>query len=379
MKKSFTASVLVHGALALSALLVLPSPAPMLVPEAQAVMVDISTISDKVKQKTTTTEDAPPKPNKSPKKSDVKAEPAPKVAEQEVKAVKEPAAVEPPTPPKPPEKPAEKPPEKPAEKPPEKVEEPKKEEPKKEEPKKEEPKKEEPKKLVEDKPLESDPLKDLLKEQQVEEEKIALEKKKLEEKKKIEEQKKAEAEEKKKVEAEKKKAEAEEKKKAEADAKKKAEADAKKKAVADAKKKKANMDDIAAFLNKEEGERAAPQESTEDGSPEKAEKASKGDDAEIAGTLIDALVTKIKGCWTVPPAARDSNVTVKVQFQLDRDGSVVGNPVKVGGGSDPVSNATAAAAISAIKQCENYELPPDRYDLWKDVILDFNPNMMNPT
>jgi TolA protein len=352
--------------LVLSALLVLPSPAPMLVPEAQAVMVDISTISDKVKQKTTTTEDAPPKPNKAPKKSEKKAEPAPKVAEEEVKAVKEPAAVEPPTPSKPPEKPTEKPPEK-------------VEEPKKEEPKKEEPKKEEPKKLVEDKPLESDPLKDLLKEQQVEEEKVALEKKKLEEKKKVEEQKKAEAEEKKKVEAEKKLAEAEEKKTAEAEAKKKAEADAKKKAVADAKKKKAEMDDIAAFLNKEDGERAAPQESVEDGSPEKAEKASKGDDAEIAGTLIDALVTKIKGCWTVPPAARDSNVTVKVQFQLDRNGSVVGNPVKVGGGSDPVSNATADAAISAIKQCENYELPPDRYDLWKDVILDFNPNMMNPT
>jgi TolA protein len=361
MKKSFVASLAFHLALILSALFVLPSPAPLVVPPAQAIFVDISTISDKVKQKTATTEDVKEKKKPAPKKSDKKAEPAPKVAEEEVKAVKEPAAVEPPppTPPKPPEP---------------KKEEPKKEEVKKPEPKPE-PKKEEVKKpepklepKPEDKPLESDPLKALLKDQELDEQRAAEAVKKAEEKKKA-------AEAKKQAEEEKKQAEAEAKKQAEADAKKKADA----KKVADAKKKKKEFDDISAFLNKEEGERAAPQESAEDGAPEKAEKASKGDDAEIAGTLIDALVTKIRDCWTVPPAARDSDATVKVQFQLDRNGAVIGNPVKVGGGNDPVAQATAAAAISAIKQCETYDLPADKYDLWKDVILDFNPNMMSRT
>jgi colicin import membrane protein len=369
MKKSLAASVVFHSALVFSALFALPSPAPLLVPPAQAVMVDISTISDTVKQKTTTTEDAPPKPTKAPKKSDVKAEPAPKVADKIEKAVKEPAAVEPPSPPKPPEKPVEKPAEKPPEKPVEKVE-----EPKKEELKKPEPKKEEPKKLVEDKPLESDPLKDLLKEQQVEEEKIALEQKKLEEKKKIEEQKKAEVEEKKKVEAEKKKAEAEEKKKAEAEAKKRADAEAKKQASLDAKKKKAAMDDIAEFLNKEEGERAAPQESAEDGSPDKAEKASKGDDSEMISTLTGLIKSKLASCWTKPPAAVGSGITVKIAWQMRKDGTLVGQPVPVSGAPDDLHRVTTQSAISAVLDCQPFnELPADRYDLWKEIVWDFTP------
>jgi hypothetical protein len=193
---------------------------------------------------------------------------------------------------------------------------------------------------VEDKPLDSDPLKKLLAEEQ-----------KQEEEKKAEEKKQAEA------------------KKKKADEKKKIEL-----------KKKQSFEDIAEFLNKEEGERTAPlKPSDADGAPDKAEKNMAGNDDALAATIVDALVTKVRECFTVPPAARDADVTVSIQFKLGQDGSVQGQPLLVAGGSDPISVATAAAAISAITECENYDLPQDRYDLWKEVILDFNPNMMNPT
>jgi membrane protein involved in colicin uptake len=211
-----------------------------------------------------------------------------------------------------------------------------------------EPKKEEPKKAVlqkaEDKPLSPDPLKQLLAEdaKKIEEQKKAEEAKKLEEKKKADDVKKAAA---KKL-AEKKKIE----------------------------KKKA-FDDIQAFLNKEDDERTAPQKPTDvSGTPETGEQNIAGKDDAISATIVDALVNKVKGCFTVPPAARDADINVKVHFQLSRDGTVTS--VGAEPSSDPIVAATAAAAVSAVKGCEPYELPPDRYDLWKDVILNFNPNML---
>ena len=35
-----------------------------------------------------------------------------------------------------------------------------------------------------------------------------------------------------------------------------------------------------------------------------------------------------------------------------------------------------STAVSAILECQNYELPPDQYELWKDNTLDFNPNLL---
>ena len=36
------------------------------------------------------------------------------------------------------------------------------------------------------------------------------------------------------------------------------------------------------------------------------------------------LRQKLAGCWSVPPGAREANITVKVRFFLNPDGSVAG-------------------------------------------------------
>ncbi len=319
MKKSVLLSTVFHGAILALALFSIPASNALKAPPVNAIEVDISQISDDSKRLAATTDDVPETAKPAPKKMDVVKEtpPAPKVAEEIKTAMKEPVAPEPPKPP----------------------------EPKKEEPKKEQPKKEEPKK-VEEKPLDSDPLKELIALQEAE-------KKKEEEKKKVEEQKKAE-----------------EKKKA--DEKKKAE---EKKKLAE-KKKELKLDDIAAFLNKEDGERTTQVNSKEAGSPKKAEKAMAGADASVSATLIEALVSRVKQCFTVPPAARDADISVPISFALAEDGSVTSvQPEQTY--SDPIYAATAAAGVAAVKGCEPYELPPDKYDLWKTVVLDFNPNMMS--
>ena len=36
----------------------------------------------------------------------------------------------------------------------------------------------------------------------------------------------------------------------------------------------------------------------------------------------------------------------------------------------------ADAAKRAVLLCQNYELPPDKYDMWRRVTLDFDPREM---
>jgi len=166
-----------------------------------------------------------------------------------------------------------------------------------------------------------------------------------------------------------------------ADEKKKAEekkkADDKKKA--DQKKKlDAVLADAQLKLSKIAGESAAPAKaSAKTGTPKHGDKNAQGTDAAASATIASALVSKVKGCFNIPPAAREANVSVPIHFILNRDGSVQGQPEEQGNSADPVVQATARAAISAIVECQMYDLPADQYDLWKDNVLDFNPTQLS--
>lgn len=136
------------------------------------------------------------------------------------------------------------------------------------------------------------------------------------------------------------------------------------------------LDEIAALLNKDKGERTAPQKPVkETGAPKLAPKDNSAQDAAMMATIVDALTSKVKTCFNVPPAARDANISVRVHFKLNPDGSVNGQPELVSMSSDPIFEATARAAISAIMECQSYELPAEQYQLWQDNVLDFNPNL----
>lgn len=209
---------------------------------------------------------------------------------------------------------------------------------KKEEPKKEEVKKEEPK------PLDPDPLKELIKDT-------------VKDEPKKEEPKKQEA------------------KKAEVTPKEKP----KEKPKPEKKKPdKFNPDDIAAFLNKVDEKRTAPLKTqAEAGTPKQGEFNLSGVDDGIAATIADALRQQLSKCWNIPPGAREAQVSVKVRFQLNSDGTVSGFPEVVNGSSDPLFAATAQSAVSAVMDCQAYQLPPDRYDLWRENTINFNPNQMS--
>lgn len=142
-------------------------------------------------------------------------------------------------------------------------------------------------------------------------------------------------------------------------------------------KPKLNPDEIAAFLNKTD-EKAAPEQSADNAAqPVKAETDMQGTDSELSATIIDAFIQKLRNCWIVPPGAREANIVVQVHFLLNQDGSIAGAPEVVNSSSDMLFSATASSAVSALMECQNYDfLPQDRYDMWKDNTLNFDPNMM---
>ena len=298
MRKSLITSLVLHGAILIAALVVLPNSDRYKVKPQDAIQVDISQLTDESKRKATAKTAEKPVEKVAPKKTEVvtKVEPAPKVDEKVKTAVKEAVAEPPPPAPK--------------------VEEPKKE-------------------VV--KPLDPDPLKALLK--------------------KVEEEPKPK----------------EEVKKAEVKPDKKPDEKKPKK-----KKPELNTDDIAAFLNKTDDEKTAPRQSAEvAGAPELGAADVQGTDDALAATLADALRQKLAGCWSVPPGAREANITVKIHFFLNPEGSVVGQPEVLNGSGDPLFATTAQSAVSAVMECQRYDFfPPDRYDLWKDNTINFNPNMM---
>ncbi|HTN95766.1 MAG TPA: hypothetical protein VL101_02215 [Nordella sp.] len=146
-------------------------------------------------------------------------------------------------------------------------------------------------------------------------------------------------------------------------------------------KKEFNPDDIAAFLNKTDDKRTAPlKPQTETGTPKQGEFNLSGADDGVAATIADAIMQRLAKCWTIPPGAREAQISVKVRFQLNPDGTVSGLPQVLNSNSDPLFATTAQSAVSAVMDCQAYDfLPQDKYDLWQENTVNFNPNQMFPS
>ncbi len=101
--------------------------------------------------------------------------------------------------------------------------------------------------------------------------------------------------------------------------------------------------------------------------------------AEMTQTQLDALrgelLAAIAPCWYPPVGWVDpADATVVVRFQLDRGGNLIGAPIAENGPQTQFTAAARQRAISAVIQCAPYDfLPPDLYDTWRDIRMNFNP------
>jgi hypothetical protein len=146
-----------------------------------------------------------------------------------------------------------------------------------------------------------------------------------------------------------------------------------------AKKRDFNADRIAALLNKIPD--AANQPSSNfapENTPRKpVHGQSSGTEMTMSVNEIDALRAKIAQCWNPPPGGLGADsIIVKLRLQLNQDGSLIGYPTVANWGGSPFFQAAADSAVRAVFQCQPYDLPGDKYAVWRDMILTFDPRQM---
>lgn len=97
---------------------------------------------------------------------------------------------------------------------------------------------------------------------------------------------------------------------------------------------------------------------------------------------VDSIRDKVTPCWKVrdliphPGLTEQANVTIR--FALERDGSIseieaVPVPAHITDRNQrDFHGAMAESALSAVKNCAPYILPPEKYESWRKMSLIFS-------
>lgn len=142
----------------------------------------------------------------------------------------------------------------------------------------------------------------------------------------------------------------------------------------EAKKKEFDVNNVLALLNK-----VAP--APHNANAKKGARTIKGigDQNAMTMDLVDALRNEISQCWNAPVAAPNpEDLIVTLRVFLNPDGSVAQPPQLTGNSAsgDPFMRAAADAAKRAIYVCAPFKLPADRYSVWRDISVTFDPRKM---
>ncbi|MGI1662983.1 energy transducer TonB [Palleronia sp. KMU-117] len=101
----------------------------------------------------------------------------------------------------------------------------------------------------------------------------------------------------------------------------------------------------------------------------------------LTGSERDAFRISVQRCWVVDVGSEAASVTVVVGVSLNPDGTVSDGSLRMlegSGGSDGAIRTAFEAARRAILRCgaSGFDLPPEKYDQWRDIEMTFNPEGM---
>ncbi|WP_322894788.1 MULTISPECIES: energy transducer TonB [unclassified Yoonia] len=99
----------------------------------------------------------------------------------------------------------------------------------------------------------------------------------------------------------------------------------------------------------------------------------------MTGSERDSFRIAVNSCWNVDPGSVAARVTVEVGFNLTREGRVDGDTRLISSSGDESAVDTAyGAARRAILRCQGngYQLPAEKYDQWREVVITFDPSGM---
>jgi hypothetical protein len=100
--------------------------------------------------------------------------------------------------------------------------------------------------------------------------------------------------------------------------------------------------------------------------------------SQLTASEIDLIRQQIERCWNIPEGAReDKDLVVEIRVFVDPDGDVRRADIldQARMASDPVFRAAADSARRALFNplCRPLRLPPDKYEYWKEFVVDFSP------
>lgn len=96
---------------------------------------------------------------------------------------------------------------------------------------------------------------------------------------------------------------------------------------------------------------------------------------------IDFLRQQIGRCWNLPAGAKDAeDLVIEIRVDMNPDGTVNSARIVDRGRMtvDPFFRSAAESALRAVlnRRCQPFKLPAEKYDIWKLMILSFNPKEM---
>jgi hypothetical protein len=106
--------------------------------------------------------------------------------------------------------------------------------------------------------------------------------------------------------------------------------------------------------------------------------ASTGNAPRLSQNEMEALRARLAACWNLPAGAADAkDLNVEVQMLLKQDGSLSAEPKVLNRSANPFFQIAAESALRAIRTCAPFDfLPVAKYDAWKDIEINFNPQYM---
>jgi hypothetical protein len=87
----------------------------------------------------------------------------------------------------------------------------------------------------------------------------------------------------------------------------------------------------------------------------------------------------MRRCWRMPSGEGARHIRVTAEFDLNRDGSLIGEPrlnVQGGGADDPAAREALELARQAVVNCAPYPISSDpelanHYEVWREMSLIF--------
>lgn len=141
------------------------------------------------------------------------------------------------------------------------------------------------------------------------------------------------------------------------------------------KKPKFDPDRIAALLNKDPALKEKPQQREPEPEPAPGETARLGrTDGVISQDEKDALRAQIEKCWNPLVGVQNADeLVVRLKIWLKRDGTLERLPEVVNSSGNPAFGAAADRAVRAVRLCQPFNMPANKYSVWREIILNFNP------